>query len=65
MILHRSECNHVDLPNGQLYGNLKYVGNKLGVSCNKGYRERSGIKQVICNTTGEWDRTPTCELTSR
>jgi hypothetical protein len=55
------ECGKLSLPNGKVYGNGQYIGAKLRVSCLQGYVEPRGVKQVTCNTTGDWDPTPTCE----
>lgn len=55
------ECGHLNLLNGTVYGNRHYIGAKLQVSCDKGFEESNGIKQVTCNNSGDWDPTPVCK----
>lgn len=41
---------------------MHFVGAKVRVSCDQGYQERNGITQATCNSTGDWDPTPVCDM---
>lgn len=41
---------------------MHFIGAKIRVSCDQGYTESNGITQATCNSTGDWDPTPRCEM---
>jgi hypothetical protein len=55
-------CAALEEKNGVLRGNMKAVGSRVEIACDKLFKDISGKTHAVCQSNGSWTHYPNCTL---